>query len=634
MTSSPASSSACCPRCAPAGPDPWKTLKDTVGSIAGAGGSLFLRKGLVTAQVALSFLLLFGAGLFMRSLQNLRGTDTGVAELDNLITFQVDPGLSGYDEERATNSRASSSIAFAPCPASIGRRRRGPRARRQRVGQHDVRRGPQGGRRRGHAGVHERVVARLFRGDAHPDAGRPRLREHGSCQQVEAGRRRGDGPHVAIVNRRFAEHFFKSVNIVGKHIGWGDGPKTKLNIEIVGVVENALYQGPREGVRRQVFVPRTGNGGVALYVRSGIGSTALYGQLRSAVRQIDTAMPVFEMKTVERSSTRRCRPIGWSPCCQRRSACSPHCSPRSDSMASWRSSWRGAARSWASAGARRDPACVVWMVMREVLILLAIGLAVGVPSASCSASPSRRSSMACSRTIRSSPAAPDPAAGGGVCPRRLHPRPPRRPHQPDPRAALRVAGGRLRSPRAFRTTRTPESWFRNRPRAGGRELAVQVAEAMMPLWKFQRSSFSFGACAFSSGRPTPKSTRRQAELLLERRDHRNRAAFAIEDRRACRSPARWRGRRPARRDCRSRHPRLAAVHAGELQLHRLRRDLLDVGLEQLRDLVRILIRHQPHADLRHRDGRNHGLGAFAGEAGEQAVDLEASAAPTTRSSVV
>ena len=43
-----------------------------LGSIAGTGGSLFLRKGLVTAQVALSFLLLFGAGLFVRSLQNLK----------------------------------------------------------------------------------------------------------------------------------------------------------------------------------------------------------------------------------------------------------------------------------------------------------------------------------------------------------------------------------------------------------------------------------------------------------------------------------------------------------------------------------------------------------------------------------
>ena len=83
-------------------PDPWTTLKDTIGSVAGSGGSLFLRKGLVTAQVALSFLLLFGAGLFVRSLQNLKGTDAGVA-LNNLVTFQLAPALSGYDDQRATN---------------------------------------------------------------------------------------------------------------------------------------------------------------------------------------------------------------------------------------------------------------------------------------------------------------------------------------------------------------------------------------------------------------------------------------------------------------------------------------------------------------------------------------------------
>ena len=70
-------------------PDPWTTLKDTVGSVAGAGGSLFLRKSLVTAQVALSFLLLFGAGLFVRSLQNLKTTNTGFRDMENLLTFQV-----------------------------------------------------------------------------------------------------------------------------------------------------------------------------------------------------------------------------------------------------------------------------------------------------------------------------------------------------------------------------------------------------------------------------------------------------------------------------------------------------------------------------------------------------------------
>ena len=123
-------------------PDPWTTLKDTVGSIAGTGGSLFLRKGLVAAQVALSFLLLFGAGLFVRSLQNLKTTDTGVA-LDNLVTFQLSPALSGYDDERAVHllPAAARSPALGAGREVGGDGRRADPERR-RVGQLDGGRGP------------------------------------------------------------------------------------------------------------------------------------------------------------------------------------------------------------------------------------------------------------------------------------------------------------------------------------------------------------------------------------------------------------------------------------------------------------------------------------------------------------
>ena len=51
-------------------------------------------------------------------------------------------------------------------------------------------------------------------------------------------------------------------------------------------------------------------------------------------------------------------------------------------------------------------------------------------------------------------------------------------------------------------------------------------------------------------------------------------------------------------------------------------DLLQVGLEQIADLLRILIGHEPHADLGHRRRRQHGLGALAGEPGQQSVDFE------------
>jgi hypothetical protein len=95
-------------------PDVWTTLKDAMGSIAGSGSSLFLRKGLVAAQVALSFVLLFAAGLFVRSLQNLQATATGFRDLDNLVTFQLNPALNGYAKRVRRTSTRNCSITFTP----------------------------------------------------------------------------------------------------------------------------------------------------------------------------------------------------------------------------------------------------------------------------------------------------------------------------------------------------------------------------------------------------------------------------------------------------------------------------------------------------------------------------------------
>jgi predicted permease len=279
-------------------PDMWTTLKDTVGSIAGSGGSLFVRKGLVAAQVALSFLLLFGAGLFTRSLQNLRGTDTGIAEMENLISFQVDPGLNGYTNERATQlqnqlverMRAIPGVNAAAA-ASVAVLAGDEWDSTMSVEGHKAANGEdmQAFMNMLTPGYFKAMRVPLLAGRDFEIKDQPTTWDESE----------DSGPRVAIVNRRFAEHFFKGVDAVGKHIGWGDGPKTKLNIEIVGVVENQLYDGPREGIRRQVFIPRVGNGGIVFYVRSSIGSKPMYSQLRAAVRELDASLPVFGMKTIE-----------------------------------------------------------------------------------------------------------------------------------------------------------------------------------------------------------------------------------------------------------------------------------------------------------------------------------------------
>src|SRR5450432_1155028 len=101
--------------------DLWNTLKDVVGAVSGGGGSVKLRKGLVIAQVAFSFLLLAGAGLFVKTLANLKQTNAGFDDIGHLITCQVDPSLSGYSvpqlksfyRQALTNIRAVPGVTSA-----------------------------------------------------------------------------------------------------------------------------------------------------------------------------------------------------------------------------------------------------------------------------------------------------------------------------------------------------------------------------------------------------------------------------------------------------------------------------------------------------------------------------------------
>src|SRR6185503_6224491 len=73
-------------------------LKDSARSSSSASRSL-LSRGLVVLQVALSLLLLIGAGLFLRTLVNLQRVEPGF-NARNLLLFGVQPGLIGYKDEK------------------------------------------------------------------------------------------------------------------------------------------------------------------------------------------------------------------------------------------------------------------------------------------------------------------------------------------------------------------------------------------------------------------------------------------------------------------------------------------------------------------------------------------------------
>jgi predicted permease len=353
-------------------PDPWTTLKGTVGSIAGSGGSLFLRKGLVAAQVALSFLLLFGAGLFVKSLENLRATNTGV-ELDNLLTFQISPALSGYDRDRGTllYQRLLDGLRAAPGIRAAG------------VAAMPILSGTEWDSTMSVEGHNPQdgEDMQAFMNALTPgyfEAMRIPLLEGRDFRDSDAG----ETSTVAIVNEKFARHFFKDRSAVGRRIGFGMGPQMKLSIEIIGVAADSLYEGPREGVRRQVFVPKWGNTSGTFYVRTSAVSSSAFNVIRQAVRQVDDTMPIYALKTVQGQLDETLM---------------------TDRLVAMLSAGFGLlATVLASIGLYGVMAFVVvrrrkelgirlalgagrglvmWLVMREVLILVAFGLAIGIPAA-------------------------------------------------------------------------------------------------------------------------------------------------------------------------------------------------------------------------------------------------------------
>ena len=80
-----------------------------------SSGSGLLRKTLVGIQVALSVVLLIAAGLFVRSLENLRKVDTGL-NVSRLVQFSVDPSLNGYTAQRISTLERELVARFQSMP--------------------------------------------------------------------------------------------------------------------------------------------------------------------------------------------------------------------------------------------------------------------------------------------------------------------------------------------------------------------------------------------------------------------------------------------------------------------------------------------------------------------------------------
>ncbi len=350
------------------------TLKDQMGSIAG-GTSVLLRKALVAAQVTLSLLLLIGAGLFVRSLKNLKDLDPGFST-KNLVEFGVNPTLNGYKPERSLDfyRQLRDNLNAMPGVESSALA---------------VMAVLSGNEWDNSVAVEGLVYRPSQTPDPHMQFITPDFFKTMNIPILK-GRdfRMSDGrgaPQVCIVNERFEKKYFKDGNALGRHLGMGGGPGTKLDIEIVGVVRDTKYESMRDDIPEEVYQPIHQVNfviGVMAYVRTSRQPEQAFSGIRQVVNNLDSNLPVSLMKTLESQ--------------QEESLITERLVATLSSafgvlatllaaiglygvmayMVAQRTREIGVRMALGAASSD-----VVWLVMKEVLLLAGIGIAIGLPAA-------------------------------------------------------------------------------------------------------------------------------------------------------------------------------------------------------------------------------------------------------------
>src|SRR4051812_23188934 len=358
------------------------TLKDTVGAVVGGGGSVRLRRGLVIAQVTVSVLLLIGAGLFIRSLRNLRTLDLGL-KTENLIAFNLSPTLNGYTPLRSKQFEKQVFERVGALPgvtgaafAQMGLLEGNEWDSSMSVEGYEAKPGESMNPycNAVSPGYFKTLSIRLIAGrdfddrDVRFDPADPKA-------QLPSYK-------VAIVNESFAKHYFGDRSPLGRHIGFGSNPGTKTPIEIVGVVKDSKYTGVRDEIPRQLFFAFMENdsaGGAVMYVRTTSQPDAAFGAIRQIVRQLDSNVPIYNLRTMEHQmdvSLLNDRLIATL------SAAFGILATLLAVIGLYGVMAYTVARRTREIGVRMAlgavPADVIWLVMREVLVLVGSGLGLGL----------------------------------------------------------------------------------------------------------------------------------------------------------------------------------------------------------------------------------------------------------------
>jgi predicted permease len=203
------------------------------------------RQVLVVLQVAVSLVLIVGAGLLTRSLLALEQQEFGFQTNGRLIA-RIDPSVAGYSVERlpALYERLQDDLARIPGVESVSLSQYSPMEGNNWSGGIALEGKPMDA-------AHQYSSSWLRVGPHYFDTiGTRVLRGRAIDERDTASSNR-----VAVVNRTFAEAFFPNENPIGRHLGFGDLPGHAMDYEIVGIVDDAKYVAPDEPAWRTFFIP-------------------------------------------------------------------------------------------------------------------------------------------------------------------------------------------------------------------------------------------------------------------------------------------------------------------------------------------------------------------------------------------
>jgi predicted permease len=264
------------------------SLKDRSSSLS--AGGISLRRMLVALQVSLSLLLLFGAGLFVRTLRNLERVGPGFPT-DHLLTFTIDPSLNGYSDQETKSfyERLNVNLQSMPGITSVGFSSmpllKGYAWQNAILGK-DFEGSP----------IEEQPVLSQIGPDYFATLGIPIVAGRAfTMQDVRPA-------DYAVINESFAREYFPGRDPIGQRFGLVDDMETITpKTEVIGVIPDTKYRDLRETPPPQAYFPyfdETHFRFMNVYLRTQGDPRQVEDELRERMRQFDPHVPVVDLETI------------------------------------------------------------------------------------------------------------------------------------------------------------------------------------------------------------------------------------------------------------------------------------------------------------------------------------------------